>query len=428
MNKNEREPKKMDDTAELISERVTLVLPFYAGAIEEKDIKKIVVDNKRIEVSSSNLFVNADADLKRHYSKRLLGVLKGEVTENIGGKQRVFTWECDIFADGFHIIRYELPVNQSVRSLRSLADALWKEVVSFYDGTSFLRNHYRQIITKFESFCQSRPELLLRNGDALEAGAFLYPIVVAVPAQDFDIQSIKGVEFLLFPDLSKENRALGSFDKSKYLQEVCNGNLMYASWEAYLLVGKMTTHDIESVVLLCSYVLRTWLRIHFLDKVSTTFINTAWKDIIGKRKSEQFLMSLRSRRLEYMTIRSELVDYDSNMSLRFMTLLDRFFAHSNFEALCSSVEKKLACGIDDYTWYTKEVESRRADNFNITLQILTVILTIFGTMSAIQIFVELWGIQHITFEARLLTTLLYLIPTFGLMCYLLYRWKKFNSV
>ena len=139
-------------------------------------------------------------------------------------------------------------------------------------------------------------------------------------------------------------------------------------------------------------------------------------------------MSLRSRRLEYVAIRSELVDFDSNMSLRFMTLLDRFIAHSNFEALCSSVEKKLACGIDDYTWYTKEVENQRADNFNMTLQILTVMLTIFGTMSAIQIFIELWGIQPITFEARLLTTLLYLIPTFGLVCYLFYRWKKFKSV
>lgn len=205
MNKNEREPKKMDDTAELISDRIIFVLPFYAGVIEEKDIKKIVVDNGEIEVSSANLFVNADTDLKRHYSKRLLGVLKGEVTENIEGKRRVFMWECDIFADGFHIIRYELPVNQCVRSLRSLADTLWKEVVSFYDGTSFLRKHSRLIITKLESFCKSRPEFLLRNGDALEGGAFLYPIVVAVTAPDFDIQSIKGVEFLLFPDLSKEN-------------------------------------------------------------------------------------------------------------------------------------------------------------------------------------------------------------------------------
>jgi hypothetical protein len=149
------------------------------------------------------------------------------------------------------------------------------------------------------------------------------------------------------------------------------------------------------------------------------------------KHAEDFLNKLRNLRRKYTDIKNSLLEFDPNMSMRFINLLKYSMLYSNLTSLLTLTQEKLSVLHEDYSHEYRSLEQKRSERINTSLQVLAIVVATFGVVQALDIIINTIALSNIIligWQTRLILEVIPLIITLLWFACFKHSSKSNNSI
>jgi len=385
-----------------LNDLLKLIMHFHVGNLDRTKLENFVGSLRTLNDSfylvqnAQELEIACDENLKREYLRGWEYSIKGEfiIDENFDILDNSAKLDLDVFKDGTAVLVLSFYwSNKRQPNGKQIYNAYLQLINSVYDGDAKFLNLLYQLRECIERFSVKDSELskIDQEAQGLPKLGFAYSIVI-VNDENLDTKPDL-LSLFLSPDYSGLFRAPRHLNPTKYIAEILGELKAHASWETFILHGKVYEKEIVNYDVLNRFLLRTWYSSYLLDRLASTYLRRT--DEFDQKSAtdlktqsghlSEMLSNIKRLRRRYLELKNSLLDFDANMSMRFIELLKYTFIYSNLTSLLNSFDEKLNILVDDYSSRYQMLEEQRTKAINSRLQIIAIAIAIFGTVEAVDI-------------------------------------------
>jgi hypothetical protein len=427
--------------ASRMSEFLKLIMHFYVGPVKQSSLAELSSEihkmnsNWMLSQDPSNACPSCDKELRKEYLKGWQFCIQGhfQLTSSPSFLDKNVAFDLDFFEEGIAVLVTSLSLRDDTKlspnkiylAYQQVIDEVYDNAASFLPILRTLRGCIEKCATK---------DLELGKIDTSVSGViglgFAYSIVI-IDGYDLSSKNSSILLLLLSPDYKGASRVPSHIQPSEYLIEIFGDMKVYASWETFVIQGRTYKDQIPNYDVLNRLLLRVWYNCYLIDRLATTYLGAirqieSTKTTLEEQAkyAEDFLNKLRDLRRKYTDIKNSLVEFDPNMSMRFINLLKCSMLYSNLTSLLISTQEKLSVLHEDYSHEYQSLEQKRSERINTSLQVLAIVVATFGVVQALDIIINTVALSNIIiigWKTRLVLEIIPLIITL-----LWFTWFKYG--
>ena len=428
-----------------MTELLKLFMHFYVGSIEESKLGQLsgeirkMNNNWVLSQDPTNACPNCDKELRKEYLKGWQCCIQGHFQLTSGPQflNKDITFSLDIFEEGIAVLVTSLSLGENAKLSAKEKYLVYQQIIDeIYDNVAIFLPTLRTLRGCVERFASKDPELEtidLSVGGVIGLG-IAYSIVI-VEGYDLSSKNPNVLLLLLSPDYKGASRVPTHIRLSEYLIEIFGDMKVYASWETFVIQGHVYIDQIPNYDVLNRLLLRVWYNCYLIDQLATMYLEAIRKIESTKATLEEqakyvedFLNKLRNLRRKYTNIKNSLLEFNPNMSMRFVNLLKCSMLYSNLTSILTSTQEKLTVLHEDYSHEYQSLEQKRSERINTSLQMLAIVVATFGIVQAVDIIINTVALSNmilIGWEIRFGLEIIPLIIT--LLWFVWFRFKSSKS-
>jgi len=431
-----------------MSEFLKLIMHFYVGSVEQSSLAELSGEIHKTKSSwmlsqhASDVCPGCDKELRKEYLKGWQFCIRGhfQLTSGPWFLDNDVTFDLDVFEEGIAVLVTNLSLRENSKLSANKAYSAYQQIIDeVYDNVANFLPVLRTLRSCIEKFATKDPEL--EKIDLSVSGVmglgFAYSIVI-MDGYDLSSKNSNILLLLLSPDYKGMSRVPSHMKPSEFLIEIFGDMKVYASWETFVIQGRAYKDQIPNYDVLNRLLLRVWYNCYLIDRLATTYLG-AIKQIESTKvaleeqakHAEDFLNKLRNLRRKYTDIKNSLLEFDPNMSMRFINLLKYSMLYSNLTSLLTLTQEKLSVLHEDYSHEYRSLEQKRSERINTSLQVLAIVVATFGVVQALDIIINTIALSNIIligWQTRLILEVIPLIITLLWFACFKHSSKSNNSI